>query len=261
VEEDFSFYLRLLPELGVEDPPPDAARFAAELAPRGLVLEDEGGAEIGWTHGEIIGDAGYVRNVIVDPAARRRGAGRALMQAIGERMRAGGCRTWRLNVKSDNTAAIALYHAFGMATAYRAAALKIAWEAVERLPGSARSVEGRVIRPEEDAALEAAFRLLAGQLAGLRALGHVLMRLCDRDRLDDAKVGVARFNPAYPGIYPFRVGEPALARALLEALRPHARPGDREVGLVIEDDDATVAVVRAAGAALKFEMLHMQGPL
>lgn len=52
----------------------------------------------------------------VDPAARRQGLGRRLLQAIEERARAAGAAELRLEVRPDNQAAIASYQAAGYRT-------------------------------------------------------------------------------------------------------------------------------------------------
>lgn len=69
------------------------------------------------------------------------------------------------------------------------------------------------------------------------------------------------FDPDFPGAFPFRVAAPTLARPLLEALRPHARPGVDAVGLVVEDDDALAALLVAAGATVRARMVQYEGPL
>jgi hypothetical protein len=79
-------------------------------------------------------------------------------------------------------------------------------------------------------------------------------------RLDDAQ-GLARFDPSFPGAFPFRVRRPELARALLEAMRAHARAEFSYVGVVVEDDAALTELLRAAGAETRLEMLHLRGSL
>jgi ribosomal protein S18 acetylase RimI-like enzyme len=54
-----------------------------------------------------------VEDVYVDEAARGRGVARALMELATERARERGCRRMELDANETNTAALALYHAFG----------------------------------------------------------------------------------------------------------------------------------------------------
>lgn len=58
-------------------------------------------------------DEMQIQNVTTDPAQRRRGYGKALMQAAMRRAEARKCSRVTLEVRTTNTAAIALYGAFG----------------------------------------------------------------------------------------------------------------------------------------------------
>ncbi len=227
-----------------------------------LFLEHEG-APIAYAWTKPFGETGRVMHVVVDPAWRGRGAGARLMEAVADRLRAAGCAHWELNVKTDNVPAIRLYERVGFSAAHRSAALWFPWERVAALPsivGAAPPVEARAIEPAEDAALEAAFGLLAGRLAQLRALSRVLVKLVDPADSAAPAVGVASFFQAMPGAYPFVVARPALAAPLLAALREHAGAGDARIHLIVEDDALTAALV-AAGGVVSFELFHMVGAL
>lgn len=254
--EDHLLYLRLLPELGVDDPPPDAARWASELLPTTLVAERAGEA-LGVCTWVKLERSGHVRALIVDPRERRTGAGRALLEVVERRLRAAGCTTWALNVKPENVAAIRLYVSLGFRRAYASVALRLEWAAVEHLPVSPH-VQPRAVTPEDDAALERLFSLPAGQVAGLRQSKRVLLTLVNEA---GEVTALSAFNPSYPGAFPFRAKEPVLARALLEAMRPHALPGAEWTGLVVENDDALVALLRAHGASVRMNIDHYVGQL
>jgi ribosomal-protein-alanine N-acetyltransferase len=60
-------------------------------------------------------DVWHVMNIAVDPPARRRGIGTALLQAVIER--AGESESFTLEVRPSNPGAIALYERFGFRTA------------------------------------------------------------------------------------------------------------------------------------------------
>lgn len=254
--EDLLLYLRLLPELGVDDPPPDAGRWASELQPSTLVAE-RGGEPVGVCTWVKLEGSGHVRTLIVDPRARRSGAGRALLQVVAEKLRAAGCESWALNVKPDNVAAIGLYTSLGFRRAYGSVALRLEWAAVARLP-QGPPVQARAVTPEDDAALERLFSLPAGQVAGLRQAKRVLLTLVDAA---GEVVALSAYNPSYPGAFPFRVKEPALARALLEAMRPHALPGAQWTGVVVENDDALAELLEAQGATVRMHIDHYLGSL
>jgi ribosomal protein S18 acetylase RimI-like enzyme len=255
--EHHAEFTRFFRELEVDDPVPEPGRWAEEMMPQTFFLEVAGHL-VGYAFSEAYGPRGYVRHVVVAPAARRKGHGRALMKALAQRLRQQGCTRWELNVKVDNLAAIRLYEHCGLRVAYRSHALRLAWAALGRLPAPPRAPEARAVEPAQDRALEAAFRLPQGLLARLRGLaGSVLLELVQ----DGEPVAFARFDPAFPGCFPFHVRSPQLARPLLEALHPRARHGDLWLQVVVEGDPATAQALIRAGAEEVLEILHLEGPL
>src|SRR5690606_37505765 len=101
--------------------------------------------------------------------------------------------------------------------------------------------------------------LLAGQLAReLEAGGRVGVVLEDDA---NAVVGGAVFHPHFPGAYPFRVTRPDLALPLLRAIRPHARPTDTSVNVMVDVHLDVAAALVAAGAIVRLEVVHMKGPI
>ena len=98
---------------------PDWAAFsAARLPGHRFVAVDGGGAVLGWVAAAPVSDrcvyAGVVEpSVYVDPAARGRGAGRALLQALIASAEAAGIWTIQSGVFPENAASIALHQALG----------------------------------------------------------------------------------------------------------------------------------------------------
>jgi GNAT superfamily N-acetyltransferase len=260
VPSDYDTFVRLFPELGVDDPIPPPDKWEADLLPGILIIEHEG-TPVAYTWGRPGGEVGRILHVVVDPAFRGRGAGGAVMDAMALRLRAAGCKRWNLNVKVGNTPAIRLYERFGMRSAYRSAAVRLPWEGVARLPRDSAPVTVRPIEPGEQVALEEAFGVATGRLADFRKLGRILLRLAHPADPDEKRVGFTSFDPAFPGCYPFQVARPALAAPLLDAVRTHARPGDTYLTMLCERDDALVAALRDAGASVLHELIHMEGEL
>ena len=256
---DLDHFARLFPDLGVDDPLPTRERWERSLAPDTMFFE-EGGAVVAYAYVQTLQAVGYVRHLVVDPAHRGRGVGRAVMDAVAARLRAAGCSRWCLNVKPDNAPALRLYRSAGMEVAYESTAFRFGWDLVERLPRGGRAVIARAAEPGEDTAVEDAFGLPAGQLAAARARsGLVLLRLVDPAAPGDARVGIASFDPGFPGAFPFRVAASALAAPLLEALRPYARPEPPYMQVVIEDDTALTHALIDAGATVQLSALHLRG--
>jgi GNAT superfamily N-acetyltransferase len=259
---DHGAFAQLVPELAVDDPIPDPARFALEWVPNTLIAE---GAEaphpvLGYTMFQVIKAIAYVRHIVTAPEARRTGVGRALMEAVAERARTAACTTWCLNVKPNNAAAIALYEGLGLAHAFASRALLMAWSLIEAAPRQLHDarVSARLIHPDDDARVEAATRLISGQLAmARRRPDRVLLAGYEGAEI----VGATIFDPTFPGAYPFRAARPELAFTLLRALRPYARPSDATVNVVTEDQPDVADALIAAGATVKLDIMHMSGPL
>lgn len=253
-EDDYDAYAHLFVELGVDDPVPERAWFAAEQVGRTIVATD-GGEVIGYALYEVLADTGYVRNLVTDPRHRRRGVGRALMDELARRFRARGCTAWCLNVKPDNVAAIALYERCGMRVAYRAYTMRLPREAPPvDVP---RDLEVRTVAPADDANVERAMGLLGGQLASARTRAAREVLGLYRG---GALAGVAVFVTSVPGAFPFRVTDPALGPPFAQRLRERV-PGAPFVQAVVEDDDALRDALAAAGAYVALAIEHMRGPL
>jgi phosphinothricin acetyltransferase len=107
-----------------EDTAPDWPAFDASKLPghRFVAVEqDAPGTVLGWVAISAVSTravyAGVVEHsVYVDPAARRRGVGRALLEALIGATEAAGIWTIQSGVFPENTASLALHHATGFRT-------------------------------------------------------------------------------------------------------------------------------------------------
>jgi ribosomal-protein-alanine N-acetyltransferase len=90
---------------------------SAELAREHAVLlvarAHEGEAPVAFVLAWQVADEFELLDLGTDPAFRRRGVGRALLDALLERARAGGASAVYLEVRPSNAAALALYRAAG----------------------------------------------------------------------------------------------------------------------------------------------------
>jgi len=255
---DHADFARFFVDLGHDDKVPEPERWEREMMPFTFFLA-EGGTKVGYAYVEEYGERGYVRHIVVDRDWRGRGVGRALMECIASRLRERGAVAWELNVMRGNLPAIGLYEAFGMREQYSTFVVRLDWSAASALPRSAIASRTMLIEPGDDIGVARRFGIPEGQLARYRALpDQVLMQVTDMER---NPIGFARFDPTFPGAFPFRVNDTRLVSTMLEALRPHTRPGQEWIQLVIEDDAASAALLRAHGARLMFEIIHMQGDI
>jgi ribosomal-protein-alanine N-acetyltransferase len=94
-----------------------------------LLAEDgQGGPVVGYIVFWVVHDEVHVLNVATALAARRRGIGRALMEAAEEEGRRRGCRLSTLEVRRSNAPALALYRVIG----YRQVGVRPNYYAEER---------------------------------------------------------------------------------------------------------------------------------
>lgn len=255
--DDHAAFARLALELGTGDPIPTADVWAATIM-AGTRVATIDGRVVGYCYFQAYHDAGYVRALAVDPAARRRGVARALMRVAADELRAQGLTSWRLNVKPDNVAALALYRSLGLQPAYLAKALQLPWRCLPQLPRYGAAV--RVAGADRDAALGNAFALPRGQLTQSRAIGRTIFEAVPADQSAAPILGLANFNPHFPGAFPFRTADPRVAGDLLDAMRALV-PDDQRVYLTVEDDQPLAALLLSVGAISRMDIVHLLGPL
>ena len=103
--EDHPDFVRLFAELGVEEAAPSLDAWVGELVGRSFFVEGARGVAA-YALIDVLGQTGYVVNVVVAPEERRRGQGRRVMRALAEVFRARGCHDWMLYVKPENASAV-----------------------------------------------------------------------------------------------------------------------------------------------------------
>jgi GNAT superfamily N-acetyltransferase len=254
--EDYAQFLRSFVELGVADIPPDRERWVRDRLPSTLIFELEG-KFAAYAFFEKLAQTGYVRQVVVDPSARRRGVAGAVMEDLRGRFAAAGCTEWCLNVKPDNLPAIRVYERAGLRPAFRSQALRLDWSSVPALPAVDPGWVVEAPRSHEDAELESAFALDRGLMAARRGRRDVRILVL---RAQGRTLGLASFDPQLPGAFPFAAHSAGVARGLLEGLQPSAA-GAAWLTLVVQDDDPLCRTLQAAGAVVTLAFVHYRGEL
>lgn len=84
-----------------------------------LIAQAPDGRVLGYLFFTAVLDEGGVDNLAVSPAARRRGIGRALMEAFHRHARENGLSFLLLEVRPSNKSALSLYESFGYQEAGR----------------------------------------------------------------------------------------------------------------------------------------------
>ena len=255
---DHVHFARLVPELAVDDPVPDAEWFAREIVPLMIVAERDGDA-IGYAFYRLLEGTAHLIHLVVDPKARRTGAGSLLMSAVRERARTGGATTWFLNVKPENTGAIALYESFGFAVLFHSKALRMAWSAVLALPEGDDDVRVRALEPADEARAERELGIPKGTLGKLRSLGGRAIVIAEGR--EGSLEGAAVFDPKFPGTYPFRASGPAVAAHILKAFHPSRRPEDPHLNIATEGQPHVADALVAAGARVHVATMRMTASL
>ncbi len=255
VAGDHPAFARLFDELETGDPTPTRQVWSADYVQDTIVYQREG-QMVGYVFFQVLDGQAYVRHLVTAPRHRGQGIGRALMNEVAARTRQAGVTQWSLNVKPDNVAAIALYERMGMAFAHDSVAMRMRWDVIERLPGIPAGVQVQTLVPASYREVEQAVGLPSGQLAAhARRSGVCPLQA----RHDGAVVGVSMFIPGFPGAHPFVAPTAAVARALLETMRPHADPRFDYVQLVLENAAHLARGLEVAGAWRHLEIVHWRG--
>jgi ribosomal protein S18 acetylase RimI-like enzyme len=248
--DDYAAFQRAWAELRLDQEPPPREAFACHLAPHAFFLEDERGEIAAYALVRGYGARGDVRQIVVLPGWRRRGVGGELMATVAARLGRAGCADWRLEVRADNRAAIALYRSVGMEVRRPLTVLRLGEDARRRL---ARRAALPLLTPDQEGGCEDAFDLGRGWLAALRARRPDLPMRGGPD-------GLVRWMPDFTGrcglLFPFRARAAEVAASLLGAA-PEAS-GEAELMAV---DAGIAAWLEAAGARVHDRLLEMGGPL
>lgn len=252
--DDHATFARFFFSFEMPDPLPDLewwTRFCKDA-----FFVEEQGKPVGYGLGWRLADSGYVMHVAVDASARNRGVGRVVMRTLAERLKAAGCTKWYLSVKRDNAPAIALYQRVGMRIEHPVSVVEVPWSAVAQLPSSSYVVEP--FDAADDAAMEDTFGITRGRISHSRTLpARVLLRARDGERV----VGVVSFDPPFPGAPLFRANDESVARALLDGMRPHAKPEFDHVRVVTEGDEPLAARLEAMGGKQLMSLYRMAGQI
>jgi GNAT superfamily N-acetyltransferase len=256
VADDYEIFVTLSGELGGDDRPIARDRWL-QLVPSTRVAT-VGETVVGYCYCEALADFGYVRQIVVAPAARRRGIARRLLREAAELLQRAGITRWCLNVYADNTAAIRLYESFGFSPAYRTAAVRLRWQAVDALPGADRQANATTLSVEQEAHFEKFFQLKRGQLASARQKrGRILVGIASDS---GEPLGLAVFDPNFPSAAIF-VAAPPFVSPLLHALRPHALPQHDFLQVLAERDQTLTDLLLGAGAELRSVTVHYVGTI
>lgn len=96
----------------LREPNPTLLDYAVDGPPL-VVVSTAAGTPVGYLAAFYDEEAGYVAEIVVEPAHRREGRAKRLLAAAFDRLRAAGCSEVRLTVHPDNDAARRLYESLG----------------------------------------------------------------------------------------------------------------------------------------------------
>ncbi|MCP3144226.1 GNAT family N-acetyltransferase [Pyxidicoccus xibeiensis] len=252
--------MRLFAELGVEDPPPPEAVWAAELAPMTVFAEGPEGQVVAYAAADPMGELGYVGQLVVDPRARGQGLGRWMMERLAERLRGQGCQRWALMVKRDNATALGLYTSVGMRRVREGVTLKVTRAHLATLPPAPAGLDVVPAAPADWAPLTAAFGMMPGKLARFATrASHQLLRLAQAGT--PGELGMMDLRAGARLLFPFFAVSPGHARALLESAFARMGDGVDALTVVLADDARLEGLLREAGAHVCHETYELRGPL
>jgi ribosomal protein S18 acetylase RimI-like enzyme len=257
--EDHTDFVRLFGELGVEESAPPLDVWVTDLVKRAFFMDGPEGAAA-YAVVDVLGETGYVVNLVVAPDQRGRGLGRKVMRELATWFRARGCREWMLYVKPDNEPALALYGSVGMKAGRLETTWRLSRNHLEDLPLAPAELEVVPVAESDVAPLTQAFGLVPGKLARFATQStHRLRRLLDPEHPEMAGLGLMDVRPLARVLTPFFATTPAHARALLEAA--FLELGGAEALRVATGDAELGSLLYEAGARAVLRTLTMRGPL
>jgi GNAT superfamily N-acetyltransferase len=221
---------------------------------RCVVAIDADGELAGVGSGIVYGPLGFIGNMIVAEAHRRRGVGSAILTAVTGHLEAAGCRRLELNATRTGRP---LYERHGFESTGHSATTQVPRAA---LATRTSSVATRTAAEDDLASIVDYDRPRFGGdraalLEMLRAMPETSMLLAERDR---RLVGFAWVRPQDPRIGPMVADDPEVAQELLveafataaglESVRLNLPPGNRpgaawleSLGVTIEPWDGRMA--------------------
>ncbi|ATB31058.1 GNAT family N-acetyltransferase [Melittangium boletus DSM 14713] len=210
---------------------------------------------------DVLGQMGYVVNLVVEREQRRRGMGRAVMEGLASWFQEQGCREWMLYVRPDNVPALALYQSLGMTAGRLETTWRVTRRQVETLPRASGRLEVSSLAEADISALTRTFGLIPGKLNRFaeHPETHWLRRLVDPEHPEDVRGGWMWVRPREGVVRSLFAATPAHARVLLEA-------GFRELDdvdelRVVTGDAVLEARLGGAGARVIMRTQEMRGPL
>ena len=255
---DRSAYAALFPELGIDDPIPDVRDFENRILPHTLVAE-RSGAVVGFVWYVQNQASGYIRQLVVDPAFRRQGLGRRLMLEAAVRLQKNGAGSWYLNVKPANKPALALYEQLGFSPRHLSVALRIRWSEVHAMQDPSDRSYAVPLLLDRAAHVEKSLGLATGKLD--RILHDKNLVIMELQSASGAILGVAAFDPGFPGASPFCVRDVQWTKPLLAALEPFGRRETPYLQIVDKADSELSRYLRSHGAEVRLEILCLEGTL
>lgn len=253
--DDYPAYAELFRELLIDDPVPDLATWLEHFMALTWVAT-LAGEVVAYCYVQAFDSIGHVQNVVVAASERERGIGRALMEAAATWFRARNLTAWRLNVRTDNGPALALYTSLGFEHVHSNKLLRLPWEAVSGLPVG--KAVARALPVERDAATEALFAIPSGIITRLRTRGRLPFEAVGTSGEDC--LGFTLLDASYSRARPFRALTLDAVTPLIGMLRRHML-STPHIDLLIENDRQLAGVLEDVGATIRLETYLMQAPL
>jgi hypothetical protein len=133
--------------------------------------------------------------------------------------------------------------------------MRFRWDDVAKLESDV-DVGVRLLDPSEDARFENAMGFDAKEISNYRALDRLVF---GAENSKDQIVGVGVFDREFPGVSPFRISSPSIARALFETMREHALPHHESMFVFVENDPKLEITLTKANAEPAMRVLRMEG--
>lgn len=244
--KDLPRIAELYRELQVDGPPPGLPPIAGSYRLR--VAVDTELSLVGYSYAEHDKASNipvFLRHLVTAPEARGRGVARPLLED------AAGGRAIQLNTDREGPNG-AFYEHLGFKESGISEALRIDFRDVDAMPVYACNTG--LLSADKLIPFSDAFALPVARVTPSRPPQLPIGAWDD----DGTPLGVALFDRAFPGCFPFRVARPAIATAFLREVERHSV--EKHISLMVEDDEPTAGFLKAFGAESRIRLRRYWRP-
>ncbi|MCF2143907.1 MAG: GNAT family N-acetyltransferase [Candidatus Heimdallarchaeota archaeon] len=217
-----------------------------------VAVEKETKNFIGYYRIAIYGREGHIQTIGVHPDYRRKGVGSHLLERSIYQLEKSGCTSYFLYVQTNNTPAINLYKKYGFQGETKSWQFVIPFDLLPNKPrGKCRHVEWGEIQL-------LSLRFNVNPLQIQQYFGKKEQYVLVYEMLGQ-QLGFARFNPAFPGAFPFILKDPNYFLDMVAILKSYiSQKNFTEMKITFENQSRLVNYLKEQKIQLNYSLLKMR---